>query len=321
MAKISFKKVFKLFKSSISGFTDNSSLLLAAALAFNAIFSIPPLLVIIIQAAGFFLGEQAVSGELSEQITEAIGANAAEAIEGVVQNAHMSEEGGFAFWIGLGTLVFASTTFFATLQESLNRVWNLKPKPTNGILKMLQVRLFSFGIVLSIALLMLVSFFISAIISFLSDYITDIFPEISLIFIALTDLVLSISIITALFALIFRFLPDGIIRWRDVWVGALITATLFAIGKVLIGWFIGTSDPGSAYGAAGSIVVVLIWIYYTSAIVLFGAEFTQQYACELGQAIRPKEHAVFYREEEVYEHPNDQLSGRPPAEGRFNKKG
>ncbi|QCR24268.1 YihY/virulence factor BrkB family protein [Pontibacter sp. SGAir0037] len=321
MAKFSVKTVFSLFKSAISGFTDNSSLLLAAALAFNAIFSIPPLLVIIIRAAGFFLGEQAVSGELSEQISDAIGENAAEAIQGVVQNASESEEGGLAFWIGLGTLIFASTTFFATLQESLNRVWNLKPKPTNGIVKMLKVRLFSFGIVLSIALLMLVSFFVSAVIAVLSDYITKMLPEISVVFITITDLVLSIGIITVLFALIFRFLPDGIIRWRDVWVGALITATLFGIGKVLIGWFIGTSDPGSAYGAAGSIIVVLIWIYYTSAIVLFGAEFTQQYACELGQAIRPKEHAVFYKEVEVVEHPDDKASGRPPAEGRFNKKG
>ncbi|MFT2007094.1 YihY/virulence factor BrkB family protein [Pontibacter sp. 13R65] len=325
MANSTISKIWPLLKATFEGFNDNNSLLLAAALAFNAIFSIPPLLVIIIQAAGFFLGEKAVSGELSEQISSAIGPNAAQSIEEIVQNAAISEAGGIAFWIGIGTLIFASTTFFATLQQSLNTVWNLKPKPTNGIIKMLQVRLFSFGIVLSIAFLMLLSLLVSTIIAFLSEYITRAFPEISVVFISLVDIVISISIITILFALMFKFLPDAIIRWRDVWVGALITALLFVIGKYLISWFIGTSDPGSAYGAAGSIVVILMWIYYTSAIVLVGAEITQQYATVFGRQIVPKAHAVFYKEQEIVEHPkftkHKEGTGRPRAEGRFKQEG
>ncbi|RDV10684.1 YihY/virulence factor BrkB family protein [Pontibacter diazotrophicus] len=320
MADYTAKSTFSLFKTSASEFIDNNSLLLAAALAFNAIFSIPPLLVIIIRAAGFFLGEQAVSGELSNQISSAIGPNAAQEIETIIQNAHQSESSGLAFWIGLGTLVFASTTFFATLQQSLNMVWNLKPKPTSGILNMLKVRLFSFGIVLSIALLMLVSLLLSTVISILSDYLSSIFPDIGVFVIQLVDIVLSVGIITALFGLVFHYLPDAIIRWRDVWVGAFITAVLFTIGKVLIGWFIGTSDPGSAYGAAGSMVVILVWIYYTSLIVLFGAEFTQQYAEAFGQRIRPKHFAVFVEEREVVEERNDIASGRPQPEGRFEPK-
>ncbi|WP_187264043.1 YihY/virulence factor BrkB family protein [Pontibacter beigongshangensis] len=324
MANSTVSKIWPLLKTTFNGFNDNNSLLLAAALAFNAIFSIPPLLVIIIQAAGFFLGEKAVSGELSEQISSAIGPNAAESIESIIQNAAISDAGGIAFWIGIGTLIFASTTFFATLQQSLNTVWNLKPKPTNGIVKMLQVRLFSFGIVLSMAFLMLLSLLVSTIIAFLSDYITSAFPEVSVFFISVVDITISISIVTILFALIFKFLPDAVIRWRDVWVGALITALLFVLGKYLISWFIGTSDPGSAYGAAGSIIVILVWIYYTSAIVLFGAEFTQQYATVFGHNIMPKAHAVFYKEQEIVEHPkfekHKQGTGRPRAEGRFNQE-
>ncbi|MHC2990841.1 ribonuclease BN, partial [Pontibacter sp. HJ8] len=295
--------------------------------AFNAIFSIPPLLVIIIQAAGFFWGEKAVSGELSSQISAAIGPSAAETIESIIQNAAMSEGSGIAFWIGIGTLVFASTTFFATLQESLNRVWNVKPKPTNSIVKMLKVRLFSFGIVLSIALLMLISLLLSAMISILSGYLQAIFdkylqfisPDVLYYLLKAVDFILSISIITALFALIFKYLPDAFIRWKDVWMGAFFTAFLFTVGKFLISWYISTSDPGSAYGAAGSMILILVWIYYSSLIVLFGAELTQQYASEFGQQIRPKAHAVIFREQEVTKNPQDIASGRPRPEGRFNK--
>lgn len=327
MTKSITSRIFPLTKDTFNGFLDNGSLLLAAALAFNAIFSIPPLLVIIIQAAGFFLGEEAVSGELSKQISGAIGSNAADSVESIVQNAALSKGGGIAFWIGVGTLIFASTTFFATLQESLNRVWNVKPKPTNSIVKMLQVRMFSFGIVLSIAFLMLVSLLLSTLAAILSGYLRQIFdnylhfisPDVLYFLLRSLDFILSVSIITVLFSLIFKYLPDAYIKWRDVWTGGLITALLFTIGKFLISWFISTSDPGSAYGAAGSIIVILVWIYYSSLIVLFGAEFTQQYASEFGEEIRPKSHAVLFREQEITDNPHDISSGRPRAEGRFNK--
>lgn len=308
-----------MIKTSGSEFMENNSFRLAGALAFNAIFSIPPLLIIIIRAAGYFWGEEAVSGELSTQISSAVGASAAEEVESIIQNAHMSESGGMAFWISIGVLIFASTTFFATLQESLNSVWNLKPKPTNGILKMIKVRLFSFGIVLSIALLMLVSLVLSTAISILSDYLTSIFPDLSIFFIKLVDFIISAGIISVLFALIYKYLPDAIIRWKDVWVGAIVTALLFALGKFLISFYISTSDPGSAYGAAGSIIVILVWIYYSSLIIFFGSELAQQYADKFGQRIRPKQHAVFVKEVEVTEDKKDKKSGRPQAEGRFNK--
>lgn len=319
MAEVTAKNIFNMIKTSGSEFMENNSFRLAGALAFNAIFSIPPLLIIIIRAAGYFWGEQAVSGELSNQIASAIGPNAATAVESIIQNAHTNESGGIAFWISIGVLIFASTTFFATLQESLNSVWNLKPKPTNSIVKMIKVRLFSFGIVLSIALLMLVSLVLSTAISILSDYLSSIFPDISVFFIKLVDFILSAGIISVLFALIYKYLPDATIRWKDVWVGAIVTALLFTLGKFLISFYISTSDPGSAYGATGSIIVILVWIYYSSLIIFFGSELAQQYADKFGQRIRPKAHAVLVKTVEVTEDKEDTKSGRPRSEGRFNK--
>ncbi len=319
MADISIKSILPLFKSTVAQFNENNSFRLAGALAFNAIFSIPPLLIILIRVAGAFFGEKAVSGELAGQISKAVGPEAAEQVETIIKNTEVSGAGGMALWIGIGTLIFASTTFFATLQESLNSVWNLKVKPKSGILQMIKVRLSSFGIVLSIALLLLMSLIISAAVAVLSDFLTSIIPDIGIFFIILVNFLLSLAIVTVLFALIYKFLPDATIRWKDVWIGAIVTALLFGLGKFLIGWYIGTSDPGSAYGAAGAVILILIWIYYSSLIVFFGAEFTQQYACQLGQDIRPKPHAVFVRQEEVNEHPRDKSSGRPRAQGRFNK--
>ncbi|MHA6246339.1 YihY/virulence factor BrkB family protein [Pontibacter sp. CAU 1760] len=317
MADYTLKGIGGLLKTSASEFLDNNSLRLAAALAFNAIFSIPPILIILIQVASFFLGDKAVSGELSSTIGKAIGQDAADAIESIIKNASMAESSGWALWIGIGTTIFAATTFFSTLQESLNSIWNLKVKPTSGIKQMAKVRASSFGIILSIALLMLISFVISAAISVLSKFLTDMLPGISVWLIKAVDFVVSVGLITLLFGLIFKYLPDAHIRWKDTLIGALITALLFAIGKLGIGFYIQTSDPGSAYGAAGSIIVLLIWIYYSSLIVFYGAEFTQQYSEKYGQHVRPKAHAVFVEQREVVKEPHDTKSGRPQPEGRY----
>ncbi|MBC5774375.1 YihY/virulence factor BrkB family protein [Pontibacter sp. KCTC 32443] len=318
MAAFALKDTFSLLKASVSEFLDNESLRLAAALAFNAIFSIPPLLIIIIKAAGFFFGEAAVSGELSKQISSATGPQAAAEVQTIIKNASVSGTG-WALWVGIGTLVFAGTTFFVTLQQSLNSVWNLKVKPENGILRMVKERLSSFGIILSIALLMLISLVMSTAIAMLSEFISSLLPGLGAWVIRIIDFVISVGLISLLFALIFKYLPDGIIRWKDTFIGAVVTALLFGLGKFLISWYISTSDPGSAYGAAGSIIIILVWIYYSSMIVFFGAEFTQQYAKKYGQRIRPKVHAVFVREVEETSDKDDTQSGRPKSEGRHNK--
>ena len=317
MPTYTFKGILSLLKTSATEFIEANSLRMAAALAFNAIFSIPPILIILIQIATFFLGDKAVSGELADKIGKVVGQDAAESIETIIKNASMAESTGLALWIGIGTTVFAATTFFSTLQESLNSIWNLKVKPSSGLIHMAKVRASSFGIILSLALLMLISLVISAAISVLSGYITEMVPGISVGVIKLIDFIFSVIIISLLFGLIFKYLPDAYIRWKDTLIGAFITSLLFVIGKFLIGFYIETSDPGSAYGAAGSIIVMLVWIYYSSMIVFYGAEFTQQYARKYGQRIKPKAHAVFVEQREVTKDPTDTQSGRPPSEGRY----
>jgi membrane protein len=320
MADYTLKGLAKLGKISASEFLDNNSLRLAAALAFNAIFSIPPILIILIQIATFFLGDKAMSGELAETIGKAVGQDAADSIQNIIKNASMTDSSGLTLWIGIGTTVFAATTFFSTLQESLNSIWNLKVKPTSGIMQMAKVRAFSFGIILSIALLMLISFALSAAISVMSDYLRQLIPGISIWLIQIIDFVFSIGLITLLFGLIFKFLPDAEIRWKDTLIGAFITSLLFVVGKFLISFYISTSEPGSAYGAAGSIIVLLVWIYYSSMIVFYGAEFTQQYARKYGKRVKPKPHAVFVERREIHDSYKDpeEGSGRPPAEGRYS---
>ncbi|MBK0403288.1 YihY/virulence factor BrkB family protein [Adhaeribacter sp. BT258] len=320
MSTITPNAVWYLAKNSASEFMKNNSLRLAAALAYNTIFSLPPLLFIILMAAGAFFGEAAMSGELYNQSRTALGEDAARQIQTMITNLNKQETHGIAKWIGFATLFFAATTFFVTLQESLNAIWNIKPKPKNGIAQMAKARFLSFGMILSIALLMLVSFVISAALSIFTDYLKQIFPDIAVYLLKLVDFVVSVGVITLLFALIYKFLPDAIIRWKDVWAGGAITALLFVIGKFLIGWYLSVSDVGSAYGVAGSIIIILVWIYYSSLIVFYGAEFTQEYAKRFGEEIRPKSYAVSYTIQEIPNNIADKKAGRPKSEGSFRKQ-
>ncbi|WP_192822182.1 YihY/virulence factor BrkB family protein [Rufibacter sp. LB8] len=320
MAKYTKQGIWGLIKNSASEFIKNKSLRLAAALSYNTIFSLPPLLFIVVKAASYFFGDEAVTGELNTQISGMVGPEAAQQIQESLTKVHMEGSSPLATWIGIGTLVFASTTIFVTLQESLNQVWNLEAKAKNGILKMAIDRLLSFGLVLSIAFLLLVSLVLSAVLAALTGYLQKLLPGIAVVFIHILNLVVSLGIITLLFALIYKYLPDAIIRWRDVWVGAFVTALLFVLGKFLIGWYLGQSDMGSSYGAAGSIIILLSWVYYSSLIIFFGAELTQEYADTYGQPVRPNHNSVRIEVREVpHEETEDAKSGRPPAEGRFRE--
>lgn len=318
MAKYTFKDIWAMTKSTVAQFMENNSFRLAAALAYNTIFSLPPLLLIIIATAGRIWGEEAISGQLESQLASLLGPEAAKDIQTMIKNVTLTGAGGIASTVGIAMLVLTATTFFVTLQDSLNSIWNIKVKPENSFLKLARDRFLSFGLILSIALLMLISLVISAVLSFFTDYLAQNFPAIAVIFIHLLNIVVSLGFITLLFALIYKFLPDAIIRWRDVWVGSFLTALLFVIGKFGIGWYIGNSEIGSAYGAAGSVIIILVWIYYSSLIVFFGSEFTQQYACTFGEKIRPKSNAVEVALREVhYEESHDAQAGRPKAVGRF----
>ena len=321
MAKYTAKDIWSLTKSTVGQFMENNSFRLAAALAYNTIFSLPPLLLIIISAAGAIWGQEAFSGELETQMSGILGEESAKELQTMIQNVNKSGSGGIASAVGIATLIFGATTFFITLQDSLNTIWNIKVNPKNGILKMAKDRFLSFGIILSVALLLLVSFVVSAALSFFGGYLERLLPDVAVIFLYILNIVVSLGVITCLFALIYKYLPDAIIRWKDVWVGSFLTALLFVLGKFLISYYMGTTNPGSAYGAAGSIIIILVWIYYSSLILFFGAEFTQQYAAMFGQQIRPQENAVKIQIAEVtHEETDDHLAGRPKAVGRFRKK-
>ena len=316
-----FSDILGILKTTASEFMVNNSFRHAAALSYYTIFSLPPLLLIVITAASTIWDADAVSGQVYAQMKGLVGADSAKFMQDSINEFNKQQRGGVASIIGIGTLIFAATTFFVTLQESINDIWNLRVKPRNGAWQFIQDRFLSFGLILSVALLLLVSFVISALLSVFTGYLQRLLPELAVIFIRLIDFALSIGITTTLFALIYRFLPDAIIRWRDVGIGAFITALLFVLGKFLIAFYISQADPGSAFGAAGSAIVLLLWVNYSSLIIFFGAEFTQEFADAFGQKVQPKSHAVRIETREVPEgETKEEIStGRPRAQGRWRR--
>jgi membrane protein len=322
MTQYKFSDIVKIFKASATEFTNNNSFRHAAALSYYTIFSLPPLLLIVITLASSVYGGDALTGQIYGQLRGLVGAGSAKFLQDSIAQFTLQQKSGLATVIGLGTLIFAATTFFVTLQESINDIWNLKVKTEGiGVWDYVRQRLLSFGLILSVALLLLISFIISALLSIFAGYLQRLLPEIGLIAIKVVDILLSLGVTTLLFGLIYRFLPDAIIRWRDVGIGAFITASLFIIGKYLISFYISKANPGSAFGAAGSAIVLLVWINYSSLIIFFGAEFTQEFADAFGQRIQPKSHAVRVETREVPagESETEKASGRPPSTGSWRE--
>ncbi|GGF01248.1 YihY/virulence factor BrkB family protein [Hymenobacter cavernae] len=319
MAHYRFSDVVSVLKASAAEFSNNNSFRHAAALSYYTIFSLPPLLLIVITVASAVFGGEALTGQIYEQLKGLVGADSAKFLQDSIAKFTVQQKGGVATAIGVGTLIFTATTFFVTLQESINDIWNLKAKPRNGIVQFLRDRVLSFGLILSVALLLLTSFVISALLSVFTGYLQRIWPDAAILLIRLIDFAISLAVTTTLFAMIYRFLPDAIIRWRDVWIGALITAALFVLGKFLIAFYISYANPGSAFGAAGSAIVLLVWINYSSLIIFFGAEFTQEFADAFGQKVQPKAHAVRVESREVPEgESKEEIStGRPRSTGRW----
>ncbi len=320
MTQYKFSDIVAIFKASATEFTNNNSFRHAAALSYYTIFSLPPLLLIVITLASSVYGGEALTGQIYGQLKGLVGADSAKFLQDSIAQFTLQQKSGLATAIGLGTLIFAATTFFVTLQESINDIWNLKVKTEGiGIWDFVRQRLLSFGLILSVALLLLISFVVSAMLGVFTGYLQRILPEIGLIAIKLVDFTLSLIITTLLFGLIYRFLPDAIIRWRDVGIGAFITASLFILGKYLISFYIAKANPGSAFGAAGSAIVLLVWINYSSLIIFFGAEFTQEFADAFGQRIQPKAHAVRVevRQVPLGESEGEKASGRPPSTGSW----
>lgn len=263
----------------------------SAVIAYYAIFSIPALLVIIITLTGFAFGQEAVQGEISKQIGLAIGESTAKQVEEMIAKAGEQKNSIWATIISIVTLILGSTGVFAQLQVSLNQIWEVKVVAKKKWLKSIKDRLFSFGLVLSIGFLMLISLLLSAGLSAFGDWIKLHFPDIMLLLFRLLNFIVSFGITSVLFALMFRILPDARIRWKDVIIGSIVTALLFVLGKFALGIYFGKANPGSTYGAAGSIVLMMLWVSYSCMILFFGAEFTKQFALHFGRKIEPTKDA------------------------------
>ncbi len=281
-----------ILKKTFQEYLEDEPFDLSAIVAYYSIFSLPALLLIVISSVGMAFGEEAVEGEITEQIGGILGKDAADQVQTMIANAYVQENTLMMTIIGIGILVFGATTVFLSLQRSLNRIWRVKPKKeSGGIKKMALDRATSFGLILAIGFLILISLVLTAGLSALSDWLKDILPEMLYYVFYLIDFALSLSIITVLFSMMFKILPDVQLEWRSVWKGALVTAALFLIGKFGMGIYFGNSDPASTYGAAGSIVLLLLWINYSCLIMFLGAKFTKIYAEEMGHAPVPKPHA------------------------------
>jgi Predicted membrane protein len=277
------KRFYSLAKLSVQSWLDDYAPSMGAAIAFYTVFSLAPLVMIVIGVAGFFWGEDAVRGELMRQIGGMVGENGATAIESVVRSSSEEPDQGIVATVAsVVVLVVGATTVFAELQSALDRIWEVPAKEkASGIFSMIRARLLSFGLVLSLAFLLLVSLIVSTMLSAFGGWLGGLMPGWEIILHVL-NLAVSFGILVILFAMIYKFMPQADVAWRDVWTGAVVTALLFELGKLLIGLYVGKSAVASSYAAAGSLVVVLIWVYYAAQVFLLGAEFTWVYANEHG---------------------------------------
>ena len=286
------KEVFSLLKTTFFEWLDDQAPTLGAALAYYTVFSLAPLLIITIAIAGLVFGAEAAQGQIFDQLRGLLGAASGKAMQEIVQSASAEPKTGVvATVIGFVTLLFGASGVFGQLQASLNIIWGVQPKPGRGIVGIIRDRSLSFGFILVVGFLLLVSLLLTAAIAFVGKQFGTMVPGMEAV-IQLLNSILSLAVITLLFAMMFKILPDANIAWRDVWTGAFITALLFTIGKFALGLYLGRSGVASSYGAAGSLIVLLLWVYYSSQILFFGAEFTQVYANRFGSHVTPSSNAI-----------------------------
>jgi membrane protein len=287
-----FSEIGHLFKNTAKDWSEDKAPRLGAALSYYTVFSLAPLLIIIIAILGFFFGKEASQGLLVGQLNTMIGEKSAAAVQELIKNAHRNHgHGVVATVISIAMLLFGATGVFGQLQDALNTIWEVKPKPGRGIKGFLKDRFLSFSMVLGIAFLLLVSLVISSLLAAFGSYLSAMLPGFGML-VQIGNMVISFAVITVLFAMIFKLLPDVNIDWKDVWIGAALTAVLFTVGKYLIGIYLGRGSTTSVFGAAGSLVVILLWVYYSAQILFFGAEFTQAYARRYGSRVEPADNAV-----------------------------
>lgn len=297
------KQILLLLKNSANKYKKDNPVRLAGTTAYFAVFAMAPIIIIVVSVLGILLDQESIQEKIFVEIQNLIGEQGKEYIKGLVSNFRGTRRNITGTIIGFVIFIFTSTTFFTVLQRSLNYVWRIRAKPSNGFLKFLKDRLISLAFILSFGFILLISLLVDAALAVLGDYLTGLFPNITLSLMALINIIISFAVITVIFAMIFKYLPDAVIKWKVTWVGALITAVLFSGGEWLIGFAIGSADISIMYGAAGSLVIILLWIFYSSIVFFFGAEITQQYAEMYEHDILPKEHAVRIEITEVTEEP------------------
>jgi len=310
------RAVFSLLRSSFSEWSEDNASRLSAALAYYTLFSVAPLLLIAVSIAGFVFGQQAAQGQVFAQLRGLLGDQAAQTIQTAVQHSSTTGTGTISAVIGIVTLVLGASGVFAELQSSLNTIWEVEPKPGGGILATVKRRFLSMTMVLGIGFVLLASLLLSAALSVVGQLVAGALPGGEVLWHGVSFLV-SFAIIVLLFAAIYKVLPDVQISWGDVWVGSAVTALLFTIGKLAIGLYLGHASVGSTYGAAGSLLVLLVWVYYSAQILFFGAEFTQVYARTYGTRIVPSAGAQPITEEARAQQgiPHDQDGARARANG------
>ena len=305
----SLKSAWQILKQTFTDFGELKIMRMSAALAYYTIFSIAPMLIVIITVCDVFFGRAAIEGNIYGQIKSFVGSDAALEIQQLIKNATISKDITWASVIGIVALVFAATSVFAEIQDSINHIWRLKAKPRKGWLKLLLNRLLSFSMVVTLGFILLVSLVINAVMDALVGRLVEIFPQLAIYAAYGINLLLTFLTTSFLFGIIFKMLPDAKISWKHVRTGAFTTAILFMLGKFVISFYLGKTQITSSYGAAGSLVIILLWVYYSSIILYFGAAFTRVYAQHTGSRIYPNGYAVWVQQVEVEN--KSSLQGQP----------
>lgn len=297
--KKSFKTNWEITKQTFKDFIDDNPLDYAAIIGFYTIFSLPAVLIITIRIAGAVFGEEAVRGQVVDQIGGVVGRNSAEQIQSIIENASQSEATTIGTIVGVATMIFTATTVFVALQDSINSMWEVKAKPEKGWWKLVVDRVLSLALVVSLGFLLLVSLSVDIVMGVIYDYLRQQLTGVAVYLVTVGNVVISILVCVLIFATIFKVLPDAKTKWSHVWIGASVTAILFVIGKYVLNIYFQHDPLADTYGAAGSLVLILVWVYYASVIFLFGAEFTQVYARVHDRGIKPQDNAVKVEKKEI----------------------
>src|SRR5665811_1210271 len=297
--KKKIKNIYTYLKQVFTEFAEDNILKYSASLAYYTVFSLAPVLIVIISICGVLFGKEAIQGHIYGQIKGLVGNDAAVQIQETIKNIHLTGHNIFATIISIIVLLIGATGIFGEVQDSLNKIWGLRIKTKKTWWKLIINRLLSFSLILCIGFVMMVSLLLNALVSAFGTFLARYFSEFSVILVQLTDNVLTFIVTTFLFSLMFKVLPDAKIKWKDVLIGGLITSVFFTLGKLTIGYYLGSSNIASVYGAAGSIMIIMVWVYYSSIILYLGAEFTKVYAKLHGGKIYPNEYAIWIKTEET----------------------